>query len=155
MLEVGQPAPKFERTAHDGTSVTTEPPLPEVLVLYFYPKDETSGCTAQACAFRDSFEDFRDAGAIVVGVSDDSLESHRSFAEHRRLPFPLLSDDSGELRRAFAIPNWLGILRNRVTFVIDRGGVVRHVFQSQLQAGKHVEHALRIVRDLARTSAPT
>ena len=153
MLDVGQPAPRFERTAHEGTAVSTTPPLDRVLVLYFYPKDETAGCTAQACAFRDAFEDFTDAGAIVVGVSDDSLESHRSFAEHRRLPFPLLSDENGELRRAFDIPNWLGILRNRVTFVIDTDGIVRHVFQSQLQASRHVEHALRIVRDLARTSA--
>jgi peroxiredoxin Q/BCP len=150
MIEVGQPAPGFERVAHEGSSISTRPPLPQVLVLYFYPKDETAGCTAQACAFRDSFEAFVDAGAIVVGVSDDSLETHRSFAEHRRLPFPLLADESGELRKAFDVPNWLGILRNRVTFVIDKGGIVRHAFQSQLRATQHVEEALRIVRQLAR-----
>ncbi len=149
MIDVGQSAPVFERVAHEGTTVSTRAPLPHVLVLYFYPKDETGGCTMQACAFRDAFESFTDAGAIVVGVSDDSLESHRSFAEHRRLPFPLLADESGELRKAFGVPNWLGILRNRVTFVIDRGGVVRHVFQAQLQATKHVEEALRIVQQLA------
>src|SRR5688572_146211 len=149
MIEVGQPAPGFERVAHEGSSISTRPPLPRVLVLYFYPKDETAGCTAQACAFRDSFEAFKDAGAIVVGVSDDSLETHRSFAEHRRLPFPLLADESGELRKAFDVPNWLGILRNRVTFVIDKGGIVRHAFQSQLRATQHVEEALRIVRQLA------
>ena len=149
MIEVGQSAPGFERVAHEGSTISTRPPLSQVLVLYFYPKDETAGCTAQACAFRDSFEAFKDAGAIVVGVSDDSLETHRSFAEHRRLPFPLLADESGELRKAFDVPNWLGILRNRVTFVIDKGGVVRHAFQSQLRATQHVEEALRIVRQLA------
>ena len=151
MIEVGQRAPEFERVAHEGSSISTRPPLAKVLVLYFYPKDETAGCTAQACAFRDSFEAFGEAGAIVVGVSDDSLEAHRSFAEHRRLPFPLLADESGELRKAFDVPNWLGLLRNRVTFVIDKGGVVRHAFQSQLRATKHVEEALRIVRQLAHT----
>lgn len=150
MIDVGQPAPVFERVAHEGTTVSTRPPLSKVLVLYFYPKDETGGCTAQACAFRDAFETFTDAGATVVGVSDDSLESHRSFAEHRRLPFPLLADEQGDLRKSFGVPNWLGIMRNRVTFVIDRDGTVRHVFQSQLQAKQHVEEALRIVRQLAR-----
>jgi thioredoxin-dependent peroxiredoxin len=149
MIDVGQPAPAFARVAHDGSTISTRPPLSKVLVLYFYPKDETGGCTAQACAFRDSFESFGEAGAIVVGVSDDNNESHRSFAEHRRLPFPLLADESGELRKAFDVPNWLGLLRNRVTFVIDKGGVVRHVFQSQLRATQHVDEALRIVRQLA------
>jgi peroxiredoxin Q/BCP len=148
-IEVGDTAPAFTRTAHNGESVRIGPGAERVTVLYFYPKDETAGCTAQACAFRDSFEAFANAGAIVVGVSDDSLESHRSFAEHRRLPFPLLADEKGELRKSFDVPNWLGILRNRVTFVIDRGGIVRHVFQSQLHATQHVEEALRIVRQLS------
>ncbi|MBC8069299.1 MAG: peroxiredoxin [Deltaproteobacteria bacterium] len=155
MIEIGQPAPRFERTAHEGTRVAVGDDNAGVLVLYFYPKDETAGCTAQACAFRDAFESFTDAGAQVVGVSDDSDNSHRKFAEHRRLPFPLIADEGGTLRTAFGIPNWLGVLRNRVTFVIDQGGVVRHVFQSQLRTGQHVRDALDIVRSLARQRGPT
>jgi peroxiredoxin Q/BCP len=151
MIQTGQPAPRFERIAHEGTRVTVGDENPGVLVLYFYPKDETAGCTAQACAFRDAFESFTDAGAQVVGVSDDSDASHRAFAEHRRLPFPLIADEDGALRTAFGIPNWLGVLRNRVTFVIDQRGVVRHAFQSQLRTRQHVRDALDIVRSLART----
>jgi thioredoxin-dependent peroxiredoxin len=154
MIPVGQPAPRFERIAHDGTRVLVGDGQPGVVVLYFYPKDETAGCTAQACGFRDAFEVFTEAGAQVVGVSDDSDASHRAFAEHQRLPFALLSDHGGALRRSFAVPNWLGVLRNRVTFVIDERGVVRYAFQSQLRPGQHVREALEIVRALARERGP-
>lgn len=150
MIEVGQPAPPFERTAHDGTKVVVGSANERVTVLYFYPKDETAGCVAQACAFRDAYENFVDAGAQVVGVSDDSAKSHRDFAEHRRLPFPLLTDEGGELRTAFGVPNWMMLLRNRVTFVIDRKGVVRMAFESQLRTGSHVDKALAMVKSLAR-----
>lgn len=150
MIEVGQPAPRFERIAHDGTRVAVGGAAERVTVLYFYPKDETAGCVAQACAFRDAYEDFVGAGAQVVGVSDDSAASHRAFAEHRRLPFPLLSDDDGALRTAYGVPNWMVLLRNRVTFVIDRDGVVRMAFESQLRTGSHVDKALAMVKSLAR-----
>jgi peroxiredoxin Q/BCP len=118
------------------------------VVLYFYPKDETAGCTAEACAFRDSYEVFTQAGAEVIGVSDDTVESHRSFAAHRRLPFLLLSDPGGEVRRRYGVAGWLGLIRGRVTFVIDRQGIVRHVFDSQLQATRHVSEALETIRSL-------
>lgn len=148
MIDVGQPAPAFERVAHDGTKVVVGPGAERITVLYFYPKDETAGCVAQACAFRDVYEDFTAAGAQVVGVSDDSNTTHRSFAEHRRLPFPLVSDVGGQLRTAYGVPNWMVVLRNRVTFVIDRAGIVRMAFESQLRTGAHVERALKMVREL-------
>lgn len=112
------------------------------VVLYFYPKDETPGCTKEACAFRDAYEDFVAAGAEVIGVSSDDGKSHERFAAKHRLPFRLLSDRGGEVRRRYGVPATLGLLPGRVTFVIDRDGRVRHVFNSQLQAERHVREAL-------------
>ncbi|MEX1363498.1 MAG: peroxiredoxin [Nannocystaceae bacterium] len=148
-LRVGDRVPAFSAPAHNGETVEVGGgELPQVLVLYFYPADETPGCTVEACGFRDEFTEFVDAGAMVVGVSPDSLESHRKFAEHHRLPFLLLSDADGELRRKFAVGRTLGIISARVTFVIDRQGVVQHVFSSQLRAKKHVREALQVVQRL-------
>ncbi|SRR5712692_6336904 len=118
------------------------------VVLYFYPKDETPGCTAEACAFRDSYEIFVDAGAEVVGVSGDSVESHERFAEHHELPFILISDKGGALRRQYGVKATLGVWPGRVTFVIDKDGIVRHVFSSQMDAVRHVAEALETIRHL-------
>ncbi|HTR21343.1 MAG TPA: peroxiredoxin [Gemmatimonadales bacterium] len=115
----------------------------KAVVLYFYPKDETLGCTAEACAFRDSYEVFTKAGAEVVGVSADSPAAHHAFAAHHHLPFVLLSDPDNLARRLYGVRKSLGILPGRVTYVIDREGIVRHVFDSQLQATRHVVEALR------------
>lgn len=120
----------------------------KTLVVYFYPKDETAGCTAQACSFRDQYEDFSAAGAEVVGISGDSVESHESFARHHRLPFVLLSDPGGKARAAFGVGKTLGLIPGRVTFIVDRGGVIRHVFESQIRVGKHVDEALRVIKSL-------
>ena len=118
------------------------------VVLYFYPKDETPGCTAEACAFRDSYEIFVDAGAEVVGVSGDSVDSHERFAEHHELPFILISDKGGALRRQYGVKATLGVWPGRVTFVIDKDGMVRHVFASQTDAVRHVAEALETIRKL-------
>jgi len=114
----------------------------KTLVLYFYPKDETPGCTIEARAFRDSYERFTKAGAEVVGVSSDSVASHRRFARHYDLPFVLLSDRGGAVRRLYGVEKTLGILPGRVTYVIDKAGVVRHVYSSQLRATRHSVEAL-------------
>jgi thioredoxin-dependent peroxiredoxin len=121
----------------------------KVIVLYFYPKDETPGCTAQACAFRDSYQDFTDAGADVIGVSGDSQGSHESFKEHHRLPFRLMSDPGGKAAAALGVKRTLGILPGRVTFVIDQQGNIAHQFSSQLQVGKHIREALAVVKRLS------
>jgi peroxiredoxin Q/BCP len=118
-------------------------------VVFFYPQDGTPVCTAEACAFRDAFEDFVRAGAAVIGVSGDSLDRHRAFAEERRLPYLLVSDEDGELRRAFEVPKTLGLFPGRVTYVIDQAGVVRHVFNSPLAAGQHVREALGVLEGLS------
>ncbi|MGB5812233.1 MAG: peroxiredoxin [Polyangiales bacterium] len=149
IIGVGQQAPDFTKTTQAGDSISLSQFRGEkAVVLYFYPKDETPGCTAEACTFRDNFEDFVEAGAVVVGVSQDSEESHRGFAEHHRLPFLLVSDRDKAMQAAYGVPKTMGILPGRVTFVIDREGTVRHVFNSQLNAKKHVREALDVVKRL-------
>jgi len=148
-IQIGDVVPDFTLPDQDGQPAS----LADLLragcqVLYFYPKDDTPGCTVEACLFRDENQTFADAGARVVGVSSDSVESHRSFADKCRIPFTLLSDRGGALRARFGVPKTLGLIDGRVTYVIDRRGIVRHVFNSQIRARKHVEEALRLVRRL-------
>ena len=113
------------------------------VVLFFYPKDETLVCTREACQFRDRYEEFRSGGAEVIGISDDSPESHASFAARRHLPFLLLSDTGGQARKRFGTGSTAGLLPGRVTYVVDRQGIVRHIFRSQFRAGKHITEALK------------
>jgi peroxiredoxin Q/BCP len=117
------------------------------IVLYFYPKDNTSLCTEEACAFRDSYEVFKDAGAEVIGVSSDSVESHRQFAKEHQLPFILLSDVDGVIRKRYGVPTALG-LPGRVTYIIDRRGIVRRIFFSQFTSKRHVEEALETLQKI-------
>jgi len=117
------------------------------LVVYFYPKDETYGCTAEACAFRDAYEDFTAAGAEVIGVSRDNASSHAGFKSHHRLPFTLLSDPGGTVAVAWGVKGLLG-LPGRVTFVFDKTGICKHRFDSAIRFGKHVDVALEIVKRL-------
>jgi peroxiredoxin Q/BCP len=148
--QVGERAPDFTLPRADGTPFRlSEAVRRGVVVLYFYPKDETMGCVAEACAFRDEYDVFTEAGAEVVGVSADSSESHRRFAAHHRLPFVLLTDADGAVRKLYGVGKALGILDGRMTYVIDTKGVVRHVFSSRLQPTRHVAEALSIVRGLA------
>ncbi|WP_304453201.1 peroxiredoxin [Nocardiopsis sp. YSL2] len=149
-IGVGDPAPDFTLPAQSGTPVRLHDRLGErVVVLYFYPKDDTPGCTAEACAFRDSHEVFAEAGAEVIGISSDSVDRHAAFADRHGLPFTLLSDKGGAVRKSYGVPSVLGLLPGRVTYVIDRQGVVRHVFNSMTVVDKHVTEALEVVRGLA------
>ena len=117
------------------------------LVIYFYPKDDTPGCTAQACSFRDQFEVFTEADAVIIGISGQSVESHKEFALKHRLTFTLLSDEGNNIRKQFGVPtNFLGLLPGRVTYVADKTGKVIYIFNSQTQATKHVDEALRILK---------
>jgi peroxiredoxin Q/BCP len=149
-LSIGEQAPDFDKTTHDGEQLSLSRFRGEkAVVLYFYPKDETPGCTAEACSFRDSYEAFVEAGAVVVGVSPDSDESHEKFAAHHRLPFKLISDADGDLRRRYKVPSaLLGIVPGRVSYVIDKQGKIRHVFNSMLQAKRHVSEALAVIAKL-------
>jgi thioredoxin-dependent peroxiredoxin len=153
MLKTGDRVPDVSLIGQGGREVQLRELLGRgTLVLYFYPRDETVGCTAEACSFRDAYEDFVAAGAEVVGISADPAESHQAFAAHHRLPFTLLSDPDGEARGAFGVrSSFLGMIPGRVTFVIDATGVIRHTFDSQVLATKHVDEALKVVRQLAAT----
>jgi peroxiredoxin Q/BCP len=148
-IQVGDKAPDFTLESQSGERVRLADRLADrVVVLYFYPKDETRGCTAEACAFRDSHEVFAEAGAEVIGVSSDSTGKHAAFADHHELPFTLLSDEGGRVRKSYGVPSVLGLIPGRVTYVIDRSGTVRHVFNSMTNIGQHVGDALEVVRQL-------
>mgnify|MGYP001158818844 CR=1 FL=1 len=149
-IRVGHPAPPFRRTDHTGREVVVGPGQDGVVIVYFYPKDETYGCTIEACGFRDEYAVFEDVGAKVIGISPDSDDSHDAFAKNHNLPFSLVSDRDGQLRKLYDVPRTLGMLPGRITYVIDREGIVRHAFNSQLRARKHVDEAVRLVRELSR-----
>jgi peroxiredoxin Q/BCP len=154
---IGDRAPDFALEGAAGATVTLAGLLARgPVVLYFYPRDQTAGCTIEACAFRDSYQDFVAAGAQVVGVSRDDAGSHARFAAAHRLPFPLLSDPGGEAHERYGVRQRLGgLIKDRVTFVIDSGGVIRDVFTSQLRFSTHVSRALEVVRALAAAPGPT
>jgi peroxiredoxin Q/BCP len=149
-VDVGDPAPDFTLTTHSGEQVSlSDFRDKKVVVLFFYPKDGTPVCTKEACAFRDAYDQFVEAGAVVIGVSGDSTDSHRGFAARHDLPFYLASDRDGSLRKAFGVPKTLGLLPGRVTYVIDRQGIVRLAFSAQMAADQHVSEALVVVRQFA------
>lgn len=149
-VNVGDRAPGFTLSDQSGTMVSLKGFLgSKIIVLYFYPKDFSRGCTAEACAFRDSYDVFVEAGAQVIGISSQSVESHNKFALLNKLPFILLSDEGGKIRKLYGVPTSFGLLPGRVTYVIDRKGIVRHIFSSQLDAKKHIEEALSIVKNLS------
>ena len=125
------------------------------VVLYFYPKDETPGCTREACSFRDSYEELTNLGAEVLGVSAQSVESHKSFATHHGLPFILLSDEGNKVRKLYGVPSSLGLLPGRVTYIIDKKGIVRHIFNSQTQTQRHVEEAKNELKKLEKDQQAT
>lgn len=150
-INVGDKAPDFTLPSQMGDNVTLSEYFGKKnIVLYFYPKDESSGCTREACKFRDRYEVFTSLGAEVLGVSSDSLESHKSFATHHGLPFLLLSDEDGKVRELYGVPSTMGIIPGRVTYIIDKKGVVRHIFSSQFQPEKHIEEALKILKELEK-----
>ncbi len=150
-IGVNDPAPEIALPDQSGKMVSLKDYAgKKVVVLYFYPKDETSVCTAEACSFRDSYDKFVELGAEVIGVSSDSVKSHQKFAEKNHLQFSLLADTSGTARKAFGVPNTGFVLPGRVTYVIDKEGVVRYVFNSMLDGAKHSSEAMKIVKDLCQ-----
>ncbi|MEE2779981.1 MAG: peroxiredoxin [Myxococcota bacterium] len=148
-LKEGDPAPDFRLQDGAGRWLTREEISEEgPLVVFFYPRDDTPGCTAEACGFQSSLGEFEELGATVVGVSADSVGSHRAFADHHGLTYPLLSDPDNEMRRAFRVPKVMGLLPGRSTFVIDGQGTIRHVHHGQLDPVGHVKAALEATRRL-------
>lgn len=149
MVSVGSPAPNFHLPTSNGQYVSLEDFRGKKnLVVYFYPKDFTRGCTAEACGFRDSYEAFKALGAEVIGISSDNQRSHEAFAQEHHLPFILLSDPDGSARKAYDVKKTLGLVPGRVSFVIDKQGIIRHIFSSQTRATAHVDEALAILKSL-------
>lgn len=148
-IKVGDQLPLFGAKDQNGEDFYIASVLyKKVLVIYFYPKDDTPGCTKQACFFRDQYEEFKDLGAEVIGISGDSVKSHKKFAEQYKLPFTLLSDEDKNLRKLFGVPtNLLGLLPGRVTYVADKQGIVRLVFDS-MNAESHFSKVLATVKKL-------
>ena len=148
-IKVGDKAPDFTLTSSTGEQVSLKDfQGKKSVVLYFYPKDDTPGCTAESCAFRDSYEQFKEAGAEVIGVSADSQQSHEQFASKYKLPFILLSDTGNKLRQLYGVPSTLFILPGRVTYAIDKHGVVRHIFDSMMNFQGHVEESMKIIKEM-------
>lgn len=147
-LKEGDIIPNFKAKTQSGEKFELSNYIGKLLVIYFYPKDNTPGCTTQACSFRDQYQDFQDLGAEVIGISGDSEESHEKFAQKHNLPFILLSDGKRKLRTLFGVPtHFFGLLPGRVTYIIDKEGKVVSVFNS-VKADIHIEHALKIVRNM-------
>ncbi|MBK6963232.1 MAG: peroxiredoxin [Bacteroidales bacterium] len=149
-IKVGSNIPAFTLPDQNGNPFNISSLLGKKnLVIYFYPKDDSPGCTAQACSFRDQFEVFSEADAVIIGISGQSVKSHKEFAEKHRLSFTLLSDEGNKIRKLFGVPtNLLGLLPGRVTYVTNKDGRVIYTFNSQLQTEKHVDEALKILKGL-------
>jgi thioredoxin-dependent peroxiredoxin len=149
-IQVGDTAPDFTLSAQDGSTVTLSNFRGDkAVVLYFYPKDDTPGCTAESCEFRDQYEVFKNVGAEVIGVSGDSNQSHQKFASKYNLPFILLSDQDNKVRKQYGASTAFGLIPGRVTYVIDKEGVVQYVFDSMLNFKGHVDAALKTLQQLA------
>ena len=148
-VRIGEKAPNFSLPNQDGDIVSLYDYYQKNnVVLFFYPKDFSPGCSIQACHFRDKYEDFTDLGAEVIGVSSDSVESHKKFLDEYLLPFSLLSDENGKVRKGYGSTKGFGFLPGRYTFIIDKKGIVRYIFTSETDMKKHIDESLRILREI-------
>jgi peroxiredoxin Q/BCP len=149
-LKVNDSIPTIELFDQDSNLVKVSDLLHRgPVVIYFYPKDDTPGCTKEACSFRDQYEAFTDKGVQVIGISADHPQKHKEFAAKHNLPFILLSDVSNEIRKAFGVPsNMFGLIPGRVTYVVDQKGIIRGVFNSQSNPTQHVHEALKILETI-------
>jgi thioredoxin-dependent peroxiredoxin len=146
-LKVGDSIPHFKAKDSNGNDFNSNNYIgKQPLVIYFYPKDNTPGCTTQACSFRDNYQEFKDFGAEVIGISSDSVKSHIQFKSRFNLPFILLSDNDKKLRKLFGVENNFMILPGRETFVCDKNGIIIMIFNS-MSANNHINKALEILRN--------
>ncbi len=139
-LALGKLPPDFSAKSHDGKELKLSTLRGKPVVLYFYPKDETPGCTKEACAFRDAWKEIEKKGVVLIGISTDNAESHRAFAKHHELPFQLVSDETGAIAKSFGVPNRMGFL-GRQTFVIGADGNVKKIYRD-VDVTKHASEIL-------------
>ena len=147
-LIIGDPIADFSLTDQSGNQRTNTEFKGKPLILFFYPKDDTPGCTIEVCGFRDKYDLFEVLGGKVCGVSNDSEESHLSFSKKNKLQYPLLCDKKNSLRKAFGVPKFLGVLDGRVTYIIDSNGIIRHIYEDILNGPAHIKEALRILKEI-------
>jgi len=148
-VKVGDAAPRFRLQSSKGHYVALEDFLDKKnLVIYFYPKDFSVGCTKEACSFRDSYHLFQELDADIIGISPDSRSSHEAFADEERLPFLLLTDADSSVRRAYGVKSTLSLIPGRVTFVLDKQGIIQRIFSSQIRPEHHVVEALKALKAL-------
>ena len=147
-VKVGDPAPDFEGPTSNGSRLGLKDfKGKQNVVLYFYPKDDTPGCTREACSFRDNIKPIRDLGAEIIGVSLDSVQSHDKFARKYELPFPLISDKEKNIANAYGVLRDVGLSANRVTFIIDKDGKVTKIFP-KVDVGKHTDEVVAALKEL-------
>ena len=152
-VKVEEKAPDFTLNDQDGNPMSlSDYHGKRNVVLFFYPKDFSPGCTTQVCSFRDNYEDFTDMEAVVIGVSSDSEESHKKFLDTYLLPFTLLSDPKGKVRSLYGSTKGFGLLPGRYTFIIDKTGIIRHIFTSETNMKKHIDEALKVLSALTASS---
>jgi len=145
-LIIGDQIPVFSLTAQDGKTFNSADYVgKDILVIYFYPKDESMVCTKEACSFRDSFNEFAKAGAIVIGINGGTVASHKEFSDHYKLPFILLSDPGNKVYHLFGVKDKM-FMSGRETFIIDRRGKVAFTYESMMQGKKHADDALAFVK---------
>jgi peroxiredoxin Q/BCP len=150
IIRIGDHCPVFSLPDSHGKDIHVNDYLSQkILVLFFYPKDDTPGCTKEACAFRDAYADFVDLGCEVFGISSDAAATHQSFQQKYQLPYPLLSDTQKKVRQQFGVPgNLFGLIPGRVTYVIGLDGKVAGIFNSQTNPVGHIDEALKVVKAL-------
>ena len=147
-LQVGDKIPTFSLLDQYGNIRTDKEFRGKPLVLFFYPKDDTPGCTIEACGFRDKYDLFKILGGKICGISNGSEKSHLLFARKNNLQYPLLCDESNSLRRAFGVPKYLGLIEGRVTYIIDSKGIIRHIFEDLLNGPAHIKEALKALKEI-------
>tara|TARA_Y100001968_G_scaffold298007_1_gene307546 strand:- start:7518 stop:7979 length:462 start_codon:yes stop_codon:yes gene_type:complete len=149
-LKPGDKVPEFSLLDQLGKTRSINERRNKALVLFFYPKDDTPGCTIEACGFRDKYDLFKILGAEVWGVSNGDSTSHLKFASKNNLPYPLLCDTNNILRKEFGVPKFLGILEGRVTYIIDSNGIIRHIFEDLLNGPAHIKEAIKVVKKIQK-----
>lgn len=149
-LQAGDKCPSFSLPDQHGIIISIDALIgKKLLVIYFYPKDETSGCTREACSFRDSYDVFEEMGCEVIGISSDSIETHERFAANHQLNFTLLADTEKKVRKLFGVPNNLfGLISGRVTYIVDKNGIIRSVHNSLTDPESHIRKSLEIIQQL-------
>ncbi len=148
-LDIGTPAPNFKGRIDSEKYISLSDFKGKMnVVLYFYPKDNSPGCTREACKFRDEIEDFQKLDAVVIGVNRAGLDSHKKFIEKRELPFEIISDSDGAIYRSYDVKG--GFISERVTYIIDKEGIIRGVFNSQMKYLQHPDYAREVLDKISK-----